>query len=273
MGCGGDGMAPKGCFQMIQKQKERTVPCLVINLICLKGFLAANRRTEMKKRVILSVALILLLQLLWNTFSQSISAHSFEENVLERSITPLEKEPDNFPISSFDVNSDGFVIMGFSKTGKGMAVVYSPQMEFVRGFEFNSSGSFCVLWDGPHICIYYVRGETFAFFDTGGSCIKLVTKNSDQTYFSELLAKTFVTKKVVNGITYQLKNDLLIGGDFGKLIMVDPNGNETVFYDANLRHYARVLGGSICVVTWFAFAIYFVYSRKIKRQCNKKSFF
>lgn len=176
-------------------------------------------------------------------------------------LTFLGQEPTPTSIVSFDVSSDGYIVLGFDGE---MVCIYSQEREFLYGYAFDAAGNFEVLWNNQNAGIYFYRSDVIATLDSNGKCIllqKVTNSASNELYIRNILNGT---TKTVDGIEYKLERDIPLGESYGRLCAVDPDGNIIILYDATEAHnMSKIL--SICCVALFTGIVIIFFVRKVKK--------
>lgn len=152
-------------------------------------------------------------------------------------------------IECFDVREDGMIALGFDRSPeKKYVAVLDADGAFQYGCTFKSTGSFLVDWVGENLGIYLVRGSLLGVFDEAGACISLrnvKTNIASSRYENALRQPT----RQVNGATYELRNDHALSWlstDYGKLVRIDAQSNETVLHEASGAALAGA--ATVCII-------------------------
>lgn len=159
----------------------------------------------------------------------------------------LSQEPQPAGIVSFDVASDGTVVLGLSSE---QVCVYSAEGVFLYGYSFDISEAYLVRWNNGNVALCFCRGDSMATFDREGNCIAM----------EDMVVSPFraVTERQVSGVIYRLERDIPVGDSYARLCTTQPNGEKSVFYDATsaANTSALLLTGFVviflCTVTPFA---------------------
>lgn len=191
------------------------------------------------------------------------------ESFTERhSLVILEEEPAVNPIRCFDVRQDGCVVLGFYGSEKKTICVYSPEQKFMYGYSFSCTGDFYVFWEDEYLCIFLVRSDVIAKLDRDGNCVELGLPVATDAFF-DIRDRFMSSSKQVNGVSYRLENDIIVGSDFGRLVMTSPDGSESVFYDATALHNGRVILRSACIILFAALVGWGLIRQEKKRKRSK----
>lgn len=149
------------------------------------------------------------------------------------------------PIHCFDVNADGWIVIGSESLDDKFVLVYAPDGTFQYGYTFTDYGTFDVGWNNSNVLIYFVRGDLALELDPQGECVDLrkiqnTWENND--YWNETVR---ATKREVQGYQYRMRNASgilnLFMWDYAQLIRMDANGNTTVLYDASNEYEVRTV--------------------------------
>lgn len=142
----------------------------------------------------------------------------------------------DWAIECFDVREDGMIALGFNRSPEMKYVaVLDAEGVFQYGCSFRSTGSYLVDWIGEHLGIYLIRGSLLGVFDEAGACVSLCNVKTNTTLSRYQNALRQPTRQV-NGATYELRNDHILSWlstDYGKLVRIDAQGNETVLHEAS----------------------------------------
>lgn len=179
------------------------------------------------------------------------------------SLTLLAEEPKVMPIRCFDVREDGCIVLGFYKAEEGTICVYSSEQEFMFGYTFSCAGDFNVFWEQDYICIFFVRSEVIAKLNRDGNCVALGSPVKTDAFYD--LQEHFDSPvKQLGDVTYCLENDWIIGSDFCRLKVTNPDGSESVFYDASSPHAWSSVGMILMIIVG-AVGFVWVVIHKIKK--------
>lgn len=142
----------------------------------------------------------------------------------------------DWAIECFDVREDGMIALGFDR---------SPEMKYVAvldadgvfqfGCTFKCNGAFLVDWVGGNLGICQVRGSVLGVFDENGACVSLRSVKTN-TAFSRYMNALRQPVRKVGDKTYILRNDHILSflsKDYGQLVCIDVQGNETVLHEAS----------------------------------------
>lgn len=169
-----------------------------------------------------------------------------KQNSFVRSFVIWTEDYSDWTIECFDVREDGMIALGFNRSPEMKYVaVLDADGAFQYGCTFKSTGAFLVDWVGEDLGIYLVRGSLLGVFDETGACISLRDVKTDTAasrYQNDLRRPT----RKVGDVTYILRNDHVLSflsTDYGQLVRVDAQGNETVLHEAS----GAALAGAACV--------------------------
>lgn len=167
----------------------------------------------------------------------------------------LENEPEKSGISCFDVRQDGWIALGFQNSSRKVIAVYSAEGTFQYGYTYEATGDFAISWIETDLSIYFYRSGLVASFDKNGNCTKLAEYDGYSENYEYIRKNIRVSSRQINGNSYKLVNDVIFGGEYGKLIITYHDGTEFVFYDSSQIHNLSVIITLICVVLFFATVI------------------
>ena len=198
----------------------------------------------MKYKRCLSLALILLFLMSFSLFTSvtAIASSDLTEDEINKGLSNvniilLKEEPSKKNIDCFDVRNDGTVaILQERSSNRRVICVYDNKSEFLYGYEFTTTGSAAIEWNGDLLSIYLIRSEIIISVDSNGNVIDVSEyeltseQNSHMNYLTS-------SQREVNGTTYILQNDGIakfLGTSYSKLVVKDGNGAETVFYESDI---------------------------------------
>ena len=167
-------------------------------------------------------------------------------------------------ISYFDVNSKGYVALGFNDNSiaGNLIYVFDPEGNFLYGYSFECNGWFGLEWEEDDLWICFLKENIIFLFDSEGNCldIKWIVNNRKNDYYWEdsIRAKTRIVDNKTYKITQTSKffNFLPIPGK--QLTITDQNGVTTVFYDAEVNPVTDFAGEFIFVLLLFIAGFTFV---------------
>ena len=179
-------------------------------------------------------------------------------------------------IECFDVNSKGMVAIGMSKAPHHRTIcVYSSDGVFQYGYTFKSNGSFGIEWDGDNLNIYLVRSMGMVSLSNSGylkgACVIKDTFENIK-YENNVI---FADEKIVDGVTYRLKNTYGILDPFSKpvsqVIRISENGKEKVICGIEMLPVTNVIVIVIAavVILFFVFIVGFIVAYAYKRKRRK----
>ena len=116
---------------------------------------------------------------------------------------------------------------------------------FQYGCTFKCTGAFLVDWVGDNLGICQVRASVLGVFDETGACVSLRSVKTN-TAFSRYMNALRQPVRKVGDKTYILRNDHILSflsTDYGQLVCIDVQGNETVLHEAS----GAALMGTVCV--------------------------
>lgn len=218
------------------------------------------------KRIYLFLSLLLLIVFFTNAIevnamdtgfsTEEISEEKKTAFVSNINVSLLREEPEKSGILCFDVNEQGMIAVGNKDSQSKKICIYTSQGEFLYGYTFNCTQSFCVEWDEQHVNIYFIRSDVIISLDSDGNIldIKAVQDTIDNNSYSNSLL--YSTKRTVGNTTYLIRNDMgilnWIAFSFSQIVAVDAAGTEFVIYDANSVQLAKMIV-AVCFICAFAF--------------------
>lgn len=165
------------------------------------------------------------------------------------------------PIVGISVNSDDEVALGFTSKYSDHAYinVYDNKGNFIRGYSFQSSGSYSFKYgEMNNITVYFVRGGIVCIFDANAKLVKAF-EFSDYEEERKYAASISNEKSVMaNGNFYEI-NSTFFG--YTRLTKTDAEGNVTIIYDNDIgRVYSTYL--IITVAGFLLFSLFLIKYRK-----------
>lgn len=233
------------------------------------------------KRIYLLILFVLLIVISTNTIevnamntefsTEELSEETKASFVSNINVSPLSAEPKKRGILCFDVNEQGMIAVGQSDSQRKTVCVYTSQGEFLYGYTFNCTQSFCVEWAEQHINIYFIRSDVIISLDPDGNIldIKRVQVTVDNnSYITSLL---YSTTRTAGNTTYIIRNDMgifnWIAPSFSQIVTIDSAGTESIVYDVNSMQLAKMIVtvSLICVFILIAIAVLFWQFIKFRR--------
>ena len=145
----------------------------------------------------------------------------------------------------FDVNEQGMIAVG-QKDSQGKEIcIYTSQGEFLYGYRFNCTQSFCVEWDEQRVNIYFIRSDVIISLDSDGNIldIKSVQDTIDNNSYRNSLL--YSTNRAVGSTTYLIRNDMgifnCIASTFSQIVTIDATGTESIIYDVNSMQLTKII--------------------------------
>ena len=169
-----------------------------------------------------------------------------KQNSLVRSFVIWTEDYSDWAIECFDVREDGMIALGFNRSQNSKYVaVLDAEGTYQYGCTFQCSGAFLVDWVGEELGVYIVRGGLLGVFDENGACISLrdVKTNTVASRYQNALRQPI---RQIGDVRYELRNDHILSflsTDYGQLVRIDAQGNETVLHEAS----GAALAGAACV--------------------------
>ena len=222
------------------------------------------------KRIYLFLSLLLLIVFFTNAIevnamdtgfsTEEISEEKKTAFVSNINVSLLREEPEKSGILCFDVNEQGMIAVGNKDSQSKKICIYTSQGEFLYGYTFNCTQSFCVEWDEQHVNIYFIRSDVIISLDSDGNIldIKAVQDTIDNNSYRNSLL--YSTTRTVGNTTYLIRNDMgilnWIAFSFSQIVAVDA-GTEFVIYDVNSVQLAKMIVAVcfICVCAFVAVAV------------------
>lgn len=218
------------------------------------------------KRIYLFLSLLLLIVFFTNAIevnamdtgfsTEEISEEKKTAFVSNINVSLLREEPEKSGILCFDVNEQGMIAVGNKDSQSKKICIYTSQGEFLYGYTFNCTQSFCVEWDEQHVNIYFIRSDVIISLDSKGNIldVKAVKASIDNNSYSNSLL--YSTKRTVGNTTYLIRNDMgilnWIAFSFSQIVAVDAAGTESVIYDVNSVQLAKMIV-AVCFICVFVF--------------------
>lgn len=218
------------------------------------------------KRIYLFLSLLLLIVFFTNAIevnamdtgfsTEEISEEKKTAFVSNINVSLLREEPEKSGILCFDVNEQGMIAVGNKDSQSKKICIYTSQGEFLYGYTFNCTQSFCVEWDEQHVNIYFIRSDVIISLDSDGNIldIKAVQDTIDNNSYRNSLL--YSTTRTVGNTTYMIRNDMgilnWIAFSFSQIVAVDAAGTEFVIYDVNSVQLAKMIV-AVCFICAFAF--------------------
>lgn len=155
----------------------------------------------------------------------------------------------DWSIECFDVREDGMIALGFNRSPEMKYVaVLDADGVFQYGCTFKCNGAFLVDWVGGNLGICQVRGNVLGVFDETGACVSLRSVKTN-TAFSRYMNALRQPVRKVGDKTYILRNDHILSflsTDYGQLVCIDVQGNETVLHEVSGAALAGV--ATVCLI-------------------------
>lgn len=171
---------------------------------------------------------------------ESNDKQTFLSNI---NLSLITEEPKKNAIRCFDVNDNGFIVIGSEDSTKKSVSVYAPDGTFKYGYAFNCSGSFGVEWDNNNIILYFVRSDVAALFDDEGKNIELKSIQDTTDNNSYWNNSVYSKQRTINGCQYTMRNNMglfnTFSSSYSELIKTDASGNITTIYDVNSEYTTK----------------------------------
>ena len=213
-----------------------------------------------KTNIILTIlSLIFLLSLFGNSLvfadnsMETVEMSETKKKTLlyNMNIKRIEKAPPKTTISYFDVNSKGMFAVGYERVAYRGIAVFDKDGNFLFGYKFNSSGSFCFELNDNNLVIYVTRSDAAIDLSFDGEIIGVAelkdTKENREYKNNHILAR----KKSENDVTYIMKS----GGSilhYGKITATSPDGEEKTIYSSGAIAYIEtglIITGLVVFIT------------------------
>lgn len=177
---------------------------------------------------------------------------SFIEALHLELITNDDRKPG---IQCFDVNRDGTVAIATGSGNQCTIYVYDSQGTFQYGYRFRCDGDYGVTFYEDMLSVFFLRGDTFAFFNSTGQCVdvqKVMNRQQNHDYIKGILNRTF---KETSGKMYSLERDIELGETYSRLVVTDADGDSVLLYDVGHRHGIAQIIELILIILFVAFGI------------------
>ena len=199
------------------------------------------------------------------------------ESILERiDLTFLSEEPPKEAINSFDVNENGFFVVGCETGMKKTVCIYSYEGIFQFGYSFEDTGSIYVELFDDYLAVYTVRGSLAIVLDFAGNVEKILdilnTPENNQYWY--YLSK--LTSKETKSAVFIIRNNMgflfnLFASDYSQVVVKETTGEEKVIYDVNSGQFAKKLTFFIIILVFVSIIVIFLSSSFINRRKRKKT--
>ena len=155
--------------------------------------------------------------------------------------------------------------------------VYDARGNFKYGFTYREEGAFGVAFNGGCIDIYCVRGDLAITVDPDGNItdiLRIQETPANREYWHEIV---WADKRTAGDTEYTAKNEKglfnILSSSYSKLVSRNPEGVETVLYDANtpqlIIDYA-VLAVALGLIATVAVVIPLEFKRARKRWNERR---
>lgn len=233
------------------------------------------------KRIYLLLSFVLLIVISTNAikvnamntgfFTEDLSDETKTTFVASINVSPLSAEPEKRGALCFDVNEQGLIAIGQTGSQDKEICVYTSQGEFLYGYTFNCTQSFCVEWDEQHVNIYFIRSDVIISLDSDGNIldIKAVQDTIDNNSYRNSLL--YSTTRTVGNTTYLIRNDMgifnWIATSYSQIVTIDATGSESIIYDVNSMQLTKTIVtiSLICVFVFVAVAVVIWQFIKLRR--------
>lgn len=224
----------------------------VVFAICMLVFLSVSAHADEMKTLGFPV--------------QSVSEEEKTDFIEKTNLKLIYDDSYKAGIKSFDVSKDGMIALAFDYDTNSHIYVYSPQGEFIYGYNFSSIGIYGIGFVEENIAIYFQRSNIVAIYDPNGNCIdvqKIVNPNLYYGIGDQIVERT---SKQGKGRAYILERDVNFGETYSRFVIIEEDGTRNVMYDVSTQHsvsnilwIAGILGFVALLIT-----IAFVKGRKIE---------
>ena len=233
----------------------------------------------MKKSNMIIVILTLALLLYCNTIGvfaevDFLTEPEDDETFLDiehasQNITPLQSVPIKGYIRCFDVNEQGMIVVGTGMFSNNKICIYNSDGEYQYGFDYYSTGSYAVGWNGENILIYSVRGNLVTEVTSNGEVISVLKIKETDDIHSRWNYVQYSKKKVVGEVTY--KRTVF------KITKIDELGQKIIVYRASPLKMIIIIFTMMIIVTFIiGVVIYSIFYFKkmqedysISKQCQQ----
>lgn len=167
------------------------------------------------------------------------------------------KELDNRVINSFDINSDGNLLLGFEGGGVN---IYDKKGNYKLSYDFHITGASVALWENDHIQIFIARGNNILDISNGRATVyKISDDDRRYGYRSDVLKMSPQKTLYHEGYAYTVQNlrgfgSFLKGGT--SLTMTNGQEETKLIYSAEV---ASLRSLAIVVITLLLLALTFSY--------------
>lgn len=164
--------------------------------------------------------------------------------------TVLDKMPQGYQISCFDVNEDGQIAIVFN--GLDAVAVLDQTGEFIYGVKVKVQGSLYVEWGTECLNVICVRGSTIVSLDDKGNILNVGTVAPG----NDLISASTATTRVVGTETYKLSNKGVeivgfLSGGYSKIEKYTEHNKETVtIYDVSENTHSKFAIITIGISVW-----------------------
>ena len=186
-------------------------------------------------------------------------------------LTVLKEKPNIKSFNSFDIRSDGALLLGSDDPQK-MVITYTQAGTFWFGFSFRCSGDFCVKWDdNGHVILYLVRSDALLTLDHTGNVLSITGSISNNVENAEYVRKEMQPqKRTINGMTYCMKKEDGVLGVFSsaysELVRTDEAGREQSLLDLRSEHRFSVIVFFVFLIVFLALLTLIIFQNVKKRN-------
>ncbi|MCI8332183.1 MAG: hypothetical protein HFE78_05105 [Clostridiales bacterium] len=177
--------------------------------------------------------------------TEAISEEAKDRIISNVNISLLTVEPRKEAICCFDVSENGMIAIGSDISEKKTISIYTEDGIFQYGYTYKDPGIYGIEWDKDNLIIYSVRGNFAVLVDPTGEVkeirdIPLTTEN-DRYWHKVVFAKRRSVEDTQYILTYDFGILNMVASSYTRLVIVKPDGEETMFYDVNEIQFLKVI--------------------------------
>ena len=234
------------------------------------------------KRIYLLLSFVLLLVISTNAikvnamntgfFTEDLSDETKITFVASINISPLSAEPEKRGVLCFDVNEQGLIAIGQTGSQDKEICVYTSQGEFLYGYTFNCTQSFCVEWDEQHVNIHFIRSDVIISLDSDGNILDIKAVQDTIDNNSHRNSLLYSTTREVGNTTYLIRNDMgifnLIATSYSQIVVKDMAGTECVIYDVNAMQISKIITILVVILSLVSVLVVIIVKNYMKLMRN-----
>lgn len=176
---------------------------------------------------------------------EKVDKSACSETLSRVNITLKSEQENNKIISCFNVNENGLLAVGFDSIGKKTVDIYTTDGEFLRGYSFNSSGTYNVELDSNNnLIIHLVRSDLSIVVDDKGKVLEMarIKNTGDNNSYWNYLDRPI---KQVDTCIYSVKNKYwllyIFSSGYGQLKSRDGDNSARIIIDVTNAQLKRTL--------------------------------